>query len=129
MAPFEALYSRRCRSLKGWFAIGEAELIGPDMMHQAIEKVRVIKERLKTAQSRQKSYSDIRHRDLEFKEDDWIFLKVSTVKCIMRLGKKVVGDPELIVSVETIEVNKELTFEEIPVAILDRQLEIKRLPP
>ncbi|XP_070050575.1 uncharacterized protein [Nicotiana tomentosiformis] len=70
MAPFKALCSRRCRSPIGWFAIGEAELIGPDLMHQAIEKVRIIKEWLKIAQSRQKSYSDVRRWDLEFKEDD-----------------------------------------------------------
>ncbi|XP_070039513.1 uncharacterized protein [Nicotiana tomentosiformis] len=36
--------------------------------------------------------------------------------------KKVVGDTSLIVSVETIEVNEELTYEEIPVVILDRQV-------
>ncbi|XP_070025337.1 uncharacterized protein [Nicotiana sylvestris] len=53
-----------------------------------MEKVKVIKERFKTAQSRQKSYSDIRRRDLEFKENDWVFLKVSPMKGIMRFGKK-----------------------------------------
>ncbi|XP_070045415.1 uncharacterized protein [Nicotiana tomentosiformis] len=166
MPSFEALYSRRCRYPIGWFDIGEAELIGPDLMHQAMEKVKVIKEWLKTAQSHQKSYSDVRRRNLEFKEDDWVFLKVSLMKGIMRFGKKgklslryvgmyriiqrigqvtnrlelppemslvysvfhmsmlkkVVGDSALIVLVETIEVNEELTYEEIPVAILDRQV-------
>ncbi|XP_070015123.1 uncharacterized protein [Nicotiana sylvestris] len=77
MVPFEALHSRRCRYLIGWFEIGEAELIGPDLMHQAREKVKIINERLKSAQSHQKSYSDVRRRDLEFKEDDWVFLNVS----------------------------------------------------
>nr|XP_009788737.1 PREDICTED: uncharacterized protein LOC104236509 [Nicotiana sylvestris] len=76
MAPFEALYGRRCRSPIGWFEVGEAELIGPDLVHQAMEKVKIIKKRLKTAQSHQKSYSDVRRRDLEFKEDNWVFLKV-----------------------------------------------------
>ncbi|XP_070013345.1 uncharacterized protein [Nicotiana sylvestris] len=129
MAPFESLYGRRCRSPIGRFEVGEAELIGPDLVHQAMEKVKIIKERLKTAQSRQKSYSDIRRRDLEFKEDDWVFLRVSPMKGIMRLGKKgklslrkVVGDPSTIVPVETIEVNEELSYEEVPVAILDRQV-------
>ncbi|XP_070046733.1 uncharacterized protein [Nicotiana tomentosiformis] len=70
MVPLEAFYGRRCRSPIGWFEIGEADLIGPDLVHQAIEKVKIIKERLKTAQSHQKFYSDIRRRDLEFKEDD-----------------------------------------------------------
>ena len=55
MAPHEALYGRRCRSHIGWFEVGEAGLIGPNLVHQAMEKVKVIQERLKTAQSRQKS--------------------------------------------------------------------------
>ncbi|XP_070008406.1 uncharacterized protein [Nicotiana sylvestris] len=106
MAPFEALYGSRCRSPIGWFEVGEAELIGQDLVHQAMEKVKIIKERLKTAQSHQKSYSDVRRRDLEFKEDDWV-----------------VGDPSTIVPVESIEVNEELSYEEITVAILDRQVQ------
>ncbi|XP_070020282.1 uncharacterized protein [Nicotiana sylvestris] len=53
-----------------------------------MEKVKIFKERLKTAKSRQKSYSAVRRRDLEFKEDDWLFLKVSPMKGIMRFGKK-----------------------------------------
>ncbi|XP_070010138.1 uncharacterized protein [Nicotiana sylvestris] len=88
MAPFDALYGRRCISPIRWFEVGEAELIGPDLMHQAMEKVKIIKEMLKTAQSCQKSYSDVRRRDLEFKEDDWVFLKVSPIKGIMQFGKK-----------------------------------------
>ncbi|XP_070013264.1 uncharacterized protein [Nicotiana sylvestris] len=88
MAPFEALYGRRCRYLIGSFEVGEAELIGSDLMHQAMEKVKIIKERLKTSKSCQKSYSEVRHRDLEFKEDDWVFLKVSPMKGIMQFGKK-----------------------------------------
>ncbi|XP_070002836.1 uncharacterized protein [Nicotiana sylvestris] len=131
-----------------------------------MEKVKIIKERLKTTQSHQKSYLNVRRRDLEFKEDDWVFPKVSPMKGIMRLGKrgklgpryvgsyiivqmigqvvykleippemslvhpvfhvsmlkKVIGDPSLIVPVETIEANEELSYEEIPVAILDRQV-------
>ena len=51
-APYEALYGRRCRSLIGWFEIGEATLIGPDLVLYAMEKVQLISDRLKTAQSR-----------------------------------------------------------------------------
>ncbi|XP_070036760.1 uncharacterized protein [Nicotiana tomentosiformis] len=129
-------------------------------------QVKIIKEQLKSAQSHQKSYSDVRPRDLEFKEDDWVFLKVSPMKGIMQFErkgklslryvgpykiihricqvayklelppemslvhpvfhvsmlKKVVGDPSAIVSVETIEVNEELLYDEIPIAILDMQV-------
>ncbi|KAH0709023.1 hypothetical protein KY284_010450 [Solanum tuberosum] len=70
MAPYEALYGRRCRSPIGWVEVGEAGLIGPDLVHQAMEKVKVIQERLKMAQSRQKSYTDVRRRPLEFEIDD-----------------------------------------------------------
>lgn len=44
MAPFEALYERRCRSPIGWFEMGKAELIVLDFVHQAMEKVKIIQE-------------------------------------------------------------------------------------
>ncbi|WMV42357.1 hypothetical protein MTR67_035742 [Solanum verrucosum] len=49
---------------------------------------KIIQERLKITQSRQKSYTDVRRRDLEFEVDDWIYLKVSPMKGVMRFGKK-----------------------------------------
>ncbi|XP_070009724.1 uncharacterized protein [Nicotiana sylvestris] len=126
MAPFEALYVRRCKSSIGWFEVGEAELIGPDLVHQAMEKVNIIKERLKTAQSHQKSYSNVRRRDLEFKEDDSVELppEMSLVHRVFHVSmlKKVVGDPSAIVPVKTIKVNEAQSYEEILVAILDRQV-------
>ncbi|XP_070028905.1 uncharacterized protein [Nicotiana sylvestris] len=88
MSPFEALHGRRCISPIGWFEVREAELVGPDLIHQAMEKVKIIKERLETTLSRQKSYSNVRRRDLEFKEDDWVFWKISHMKGIMWFGKK-----------------------------------------
>ncbi|XP_070035048.1 uncharacterized protein [Nicotiana tomentosiformis] len=60
MAPYEALYGRKCRLPIGWFEIGEAELLGPNLVQQAMEKVKLIRDRLRTAQSRQKSYADVR---------------------------------------------------------------------
>ena len=56
MAPYEALHRRRCRSPDGRFEVGKAALIGPDSIHDAMEKVQLIRDRLKTTQSRQKSY-------------------------------------------------------------------------
>ena len=70
MAPYEALYRHRCRSPVGLFEEGEAALIGPDSVLDAMEKVQLIRDRLKTAQSRQKSYADVRRRELEFQVDD-----------------------------------------------------------
>ncbi|KAF3676288.1 putative serine/threonine-protein phosphatase PP2A catalytic subunit-like isoform 1 [Capsicum annuum] len=88
MAPFEALYGRRYRSPIGWYEVSETQLYGPNLVHQAMEKVKIIRERLKTAQSRQKSYADVRRRELEFEISDWVFLKVSLMKGFMRFGKK-----------------------------------------
>ena len=70
MAPYEALYGRRFRSPVGWFEVGEIALIGPDSVLYAMEKVQLIRDRLKTTQSRQKSYADARRRELEFQVDD-----------------------------------------------------------
>ncbi|RVW89664.1 Transposon Ty3-G Gag-Pol polyprotein [Vitis vinifera] len=77
MAPFEALYGRRCRSPICWDDVGEKKLLGPELVQLTVEKVSLIKERLKAAQSRQKSYVDNRRRDLEFEVGDHVFLKVS----------------------------------------------------
>src|SRR5437667_9819845 len=61
MAPFEALYGRRCRSPLNWFEPGERVIFGPDLVTEAEEKVRIIQAHLNTAQSREKSDWD-RHR-------------------------------------------------------------------
>ena len=58
MAPFKALYGRRCRSPVGGFEVGESSILGPEIIHKALEKVRVIRDRLATAYSQQKSYAD-----------------------------------------------------------------------
>ena len=67
-APYEALYEPRCGSPVGWFEVGEAALIGLDSVLYATEKVQLIRDRLKTTQSRQKSYADVRRSELEFQE-------------------------------------------------------------
>ncbi|XP_070015556.1 uncharacterized protein [Nicotiana sylvestris] len=88
IVPYEALYGRRCRSPIGWFKVGEAELLRPNLVYQAMEKVKLIQEHLKTAQSRQNSYSVVWHRDLEFQVDDWVFLEVSPIKGVTKFGDK-----------------------------------------
>ncbi|XP_070009595.1 uncharacterized protein [Nicotiana sylvestris] len=66
MAPYEALYGRRCRSPIGWFELGEAKLLGTELVQDALDKVKLIQERLRIAQSRQKSYADQKARDVSF---------------------------------------------------------------
>ncbi|WMV32000.1 hypothetical protein MTR67_025385 [Solanum verrucosum] len=64
MTPFEALHDMRFTSPIGWVEFGEVTLIGPELVHEAMKKVRLICERLKKAQSWQKSYADVRRREL-----------------------------------------------------------------
>ncbi|WVZ52058.1 hypothetical protein U9M48_003152 [Paspalum notatum var. saurae] len=74
MAPFEALYGRRCRMPLNWFEPGERVTFGPDLVTQAEEQVKFIHGNLKRALSRQKSYSDRRRRPLVFEKDDHLYL-------------------------------------------------------
>ena len=66
MAPFEALYGRRCRSPIGWFDAFKVRSSGRDLVRESLEKVNLIQDRLLMAQSRKKSYADRNVRDLEF---------------------------------------------------------------
>jgi hypothetical protein len=88
MAPYEALYGRKCRSPVCWFEVGEKRLIGTELIQITSEKIEVIRKKLQTAQSRQKSYVDKIRRDLEFSVGDCVFLKVSPTKGVFRFGKK-----------------------------------------
>ena len=63
-------------------------MIGPDSVLYAMEKVQLIRQKLKTVQSRQKSYANVRRRELEFQVDDRVIFKVSPTKGVMRFGKK-----------------------------------------
>lgn len=66
MASFEALYKMRRRSPIGWFEVGEARLFGPDLAHQAMNKVKMIREMVQNAQSHQRSYTEVCQGELEF---------------------------------------------------------------
>ena len=87
MAPFEALYGRPCRSPSCWVESGNRLVLGPEMIQEATEKVNLIRQRMKTAQSRQKSYADLKRRNVEFEEGDKVFLKISPMKGVVRFGK------------------------------------------
>jgi hypothetical protein len=90
MAPFEALYGRRCRTLLSWSETGERKIFGPDLVVKAEDKVKVIQANLKTAQSRQKSYADRRRKPLQFQVRDFVYLRVSLTKgvqCFSIKGK------------------------------------------
>nr|GFC01711.1 putative reverse transcriptase domain-containing protein [Tanacetum cinerariifolium] len=57
-APFEALYGRKCRTPIPWTEVGEGKLLEPEVVQETTDKIVQIKERLKVARDRQKSYVD-----------------------------------------------------------------------
>ena len=88
MAPYEALYGRLCRSPLCWTEVGESSITGPDLIRDTSEKVSLIRQHLLIAQSRQKSYADVRRRPLEFEVGDHVFLKVMPKRGVVRFSKR-----------------------------------------
>ena len=88
MAPFEALYGRKCRTPVCWDEVGERRLVGPKLVQITSEKVKVVHDNLKIARDRQKIYADNRRRDLEFEIGDRVLLKISPLKGVLRFGKR-----------------------------------------
>lgn len=88
MAPFEALYGKRCRSPICWDEVGVRKILGPELVEKSVEIVSRIKERIKMAQDRQKSYADNRRKDLHFEVGEKVFLRVAPMKGIIRFGKR-----------------------------------------
>ncbi|XP_073122024.1 uncharacterized protein [Henckelia pumila] len=156
----------RCRTPLHWDEVGERAVLGPDIVTQTVDVIAKIRDRMLTAQSRQKSYSDQRRRDLEFEVGDHVFLKVSPWKGVMRFGKKgklspryigtfeilekvgarayrvalppnlggvhnvfhismlrkYVANPSHVIHHEPVKWTPDLSYEEMPVQILDRQV-------
>ncbi|GJZ63424.1 putative reverse transcriptase domain-containing protein [Tanacetum coccineum] len=102
-APFEALYGRKCRSPILWAEMGESSLIGPELIQEMTDKVVLIKEKLKAARDRQKSYADNRRKPLEFEVGDRVMLKVSPCKGVIRFGKKGKLAPRYVGAFEILE--------------------------
>ena len=88
MAPYEALYGRRCRTPICWNEVGERKLQSIELIELTTAKVKLIRERLKAAQDRQKSYADNRRRALEFNVGDQVFLKISPWKGVIRFQNR-----------------------------------------
>nr|ABB47095.2 retrotransposon protein, putative, Ty3-gypsy subclass [Oryza sativa Japonica Group] len=88
MAPYEALYGRKCRTPLLWDQVGESQVFGTDILREAEAKVRTIWDNLKVAQSRQKSYADNRRRNLEFAVDDFVYLRVTPLRGVHRFQTK-----------------------------------------
>jgi hypothetical protein len=88
MSPFQALYGRSCRTLLQWDQPREKQVFGPDILLEAKENIKMVRENIKIVQSRQLSYVDTRRRELSFEVGDFIYLKVSPIRGVRRFGVK-----------------------------------------
>ncbi|XP_070054701.1 uncharacterized protein [Nicotiana tomentosiformis] len=135
MASYEALYGKWCRSLVGWFEPGEARLLGTHLVHDGLEKVKLIQDRLCMSQSRRKSYADRKIRDVAYMVGEKVLLRFLPMKGVMRFGKKVkaspryigpfekyFGDPSHGLDFSKVQLDGDLTYDVEPVAILNRQV-------
>ncbi|KAA3484629.1 DNA/RNA polymerases superfamily protein [Gossypium australe] len=84
MAPYEALYGRKCRTPLYWIELSKKKLHRVDLVREIEERVKVIRDCLKAAFNPQKSYADLKRKEIEFQ----VFLKVSPWKKVLRFGRK-----------------------------------------
>ena len=103
MAPYGALYGRKCRTPLCWTELSEKKVIGPDLIQEIEENVKMIRERLKVATDRQKSYSDMKRKDIRYEVGEKVFSKVSPWNKVMRFGKKGKLSPRFIGPYEVIK--------------------------
>ena len=103
MAPYEALYGRKCRTPVCWDEVGERKLFGPKLVQNTNEKIQLIRKILKVAQNSQKSYVDKHRRELEFEVGDKVFIWISPRKRVLRFGKRGKLSPRYIGPYEIVE--------------------------
>ena len=103
MAPFKAIYGKKCRTPLCWSELDEALIIRSKSIQETIENVRRIQEHIKVAQSCLKRYADKSRRPLEFQVGDKVFLKVSPIKGVKRFNVRGKLSPRYIGPYEIIE--------------------------
>ncbi|WVZ70523.1 hypothetical protein U9M48_019183 [Paspalum notatum var. saurae] len=91
-----------------WY--GEKQVFGPDIIQDAEQQLRIVQENLRVAQSRQRSYADVRSRDLSFKVDDHMYLKVSPMRGIRRFNMKGKLAPRYIGPFKILKKKGEVTY-------------------
>ncbi|GKA41134.1 putative reverse transcriptase domain-containing protein [Tanacetum coccineum] len=138
----KALYGRKCRSPVCWTEVGEAQILGPELIQETTEKIIQIKQRMQAARDRQKSYADLKRKPMEFQVGDKVMLKKGLEEVAYKLElqknragvhntfpvsnmKKCHADEPLAIPLDGLNLDDKLHFVEEPVEIVDR--EVKRL--
>ncbi|GJT19696.1 putative reverse transcriptase domain-containing protein [Tanacetum coccineum] len=120
---------RECHSPIILAEVGEGQLIGPELVQENTEKISQIKDRLKAARDRQKSYADKRRKPLEFSVVGPMAYRLDLPEELNGVHdtfhvsnlKKGLADPTLQVPLDEIRVDAKLNFVEVPVEILEKE--------
>nr|GEZ81889.1 putative reverse transcriptase domain-containing protein [Tanacetum cinerariifolium] len=115
--------------------VGEAQILGPELIQETTEKIVQIKQRMQAARDRQKSYADLKRKPMEFQVGDKVMIKVSPWKGVLRFGKrgklnpryvrpfkKCHADEPLAVPLDGLHLDDKLHFVEEPVEIVNREV-------
>ena len=112
------MYGRKCRTPLYWDQIGEKQLFGPEIIDDAEQMVQAVRENLRIAQSRQKSYADGKRRDLTFSVGDYVYLKVSPMRGIRRFNVKGKLAPRYVGPFKVLERKGEVAYRlELPLSL------------
>eukprot|EP00253_Pinus_taeda_P004557 PITA_04557 len=103
MPPFEALYGRPCRTPLSWDRLEDRVIIGPELIHEMEAQVSQIRQRLKEAQDRQKSYADAHRTDRRYEVGDQVFIRIKPNKSTIRFGKGTKLSPRFIGPFKVVE--------------------------
>ncbi|GJW54690.1 putative reverse transcriptase domain-containing protein [Tanacetum coccineum] len=130
-APFEALYGRKCRSPVYWAKVGDVQLTGPEIIHETIEKIVQIQQRLQAARDRQRNYTSIRISPVAYKLE--LSEELSNVHNTFHVSnlKKCLSDESLVIPMKELQLDDKLNFVEEPIEIMDqevKQLKQSRIP-
>ncbi|GJR41755.1 putative reverse transcriptase domain-containing protein [Tanacetum coccineum] len=126
-APFEELYGQKCCSPVCWTEVGEAQILGSELIQETTKKIIQIKQRMQAARDRQKSYAYLKRKPMEFQVGDKVILKSFALergRMFWQMGECHADEP-LAIPLDGLHLDDKLHFVKEPLEIVGR--EVKRL--